>query len=124
MKTELPTIKEYFGKPYLPRIYKLEDILSVVKATSKREIEKAIKIIKSNGSGNMTKKIQKDLVEIGFIKVFRGFNSWGKDTHLYFDGSRFYFSIGLANINKAGRGYEIPVELTKKGIKEFISKIS
>jgi hypothetical protein len=70
------------------------------------EIARAFEI--AHETGVMSPKKQKELESLGFRLCFRGFNSQSGDVFVYQDKhGRWYMSIGVANVNNAGRGYEI-----------------
>ena len=66
------------------------------------------------------KGIQKQLFDLGFSLVFRGFNSHSADIYIYEYNGLYNLSFGMSNINLAGRGLEIQVELTKEGLEHII----
>ncbi len=88
----------------------LKHLKNILKKESFSKVEEAYSLVK-NHKGVMSKRIKQPLYELGFNEYFRGFNSHSGDTIIYQDRrGDWYFSIGLANINQAGRGLEIELE--------------
>lgn len=100
--------KKSFGNfsPYRIGFNKIEKLKEFLGDSFTLEIKKAFNIARETGI--MTVKKQKELESLGFLLCFRGFNSHSGDVFVYQDSScRWFLSIGMANINKAGIGYEI-----------------
>jgi hypothetical protein len=89
-KSTIEELKEFLGDSFSP------------------EIEKALFTVRERGI--ITLKKQKELESLGFRLCFRGFKSHSRDIYIYQDRTnRWFLSIGVANINHAGRGFEIEV---------------
>jgi hypothetical protein len=115
MKT-LKKLKEenkIFGKyafgnfsPYRISFNNKEELRKFLGSSFTSEIERAFEIARETGV--ISPKKQKELESLGFRLCFRGFNSQSGDVFVYQDEhERWYMSIGVANVNNAGRGYEI-----------------
>lgn len=99
------TYKKYFS-PFRIGFTNLEELKKFLGENFTPEIKEAFGIAREPGF--VSPKKQKKLKDLGFRLFFRGFNSHSGDVFVYQNSSNNWFlSIGVANINKAGRGFEI-----------------
>ena len=83
------------------------------------KVVRAIEFVNNHQHKIMSATIQAGLRDLGFRYCFRGFMSYPFDMYVYELNGNHYFSIGMSNVSLAGRGYEIPVKLTKRGLMEL-----
>ena len=89
------------------------EILSKISKNDLKTIKKIRKIIKKDRV--MSPKIKEDLNNLGLVLVFRGFNSHSQDEYIYkynFN-NKWYYSVGVANIAQAGRGFQFQLDYFK-----------
>jgi len=97
-RTNIRNIKEWKGR-ISNRDYDL--ISSIIEESKKHNV--------------MDLAFQGFLEDKGLGLWFRGFNSHSMDLFIFKspEDGKYYFSIGMANINKAGRGYQFPLDFVK-----------
>ena len=89
-----------------------DEVLRGLSQKDKNRITKVREII-SNGE-YISPKIKQELEKIGLSLVFRGFNSHSKDEYIYLYRNSWFYSVGVANVNKAGRGMEFELSSAPK----------
>jgi len=91
------------------------DFNDIKKSVSKKDfklIKKVFCIV--NKKNIITTKIQNELLNNSLVLAFRGFNSYSKDFYIYLDNKgKYNFSVGVANIKGAGRGFEFSLTYFK-----------
>ncbi len=109
MTSELKGTNVRYYSPFRVAIKSENDFKEITGKKPTTTIKKAMEII-ANGGINVSLKKQESLKNLGFNKFFRGFNSHSGDMYIYQNSSGdWYFSIGVANVNKAGLGYQIKI---------------
>lgn len=99
------TYKKHFS-PFRIGFTNLEELKKFLGENFTPAIKEAFEIAREPGF--VSPKKQQNLKDLGFRLFFRGFNSHSGDVFVYQDSSnKWFLSIGVANINKAGRGFEI-----------------